>query len=221
MFFVFVMSCFASSGQKIQKVNFDLNFGSAYNTPTYLKIYQENTTDIELTADFATEGFKNPVYWDYKLELETEKYIYGLRSTHHKLVLRNPTPEIDNFSITHGYNLFSAYFGWKKKHFDVLVGGGIAFSHPEGVIHGKYIALEEGIRLYGGRYRLTGPNFEAAIRRKTYLYKRLYLNTGVRFTAGYAKPKIIDGYVETYPVSFHAIVGLGFDLYKRAEELEE
>lgn len=215
LFLVLVLGCFTMKGQSIKNVNLSLNFGSAYNAPTYLKIYQENLTDIELTANFATEGFKNPVYWDYKLEVETEKYIYGLRSTHHKLVLRNPTPEIDNFSITHGYNLFSVYFGWKKKYFDVLAGGGIAFSHPEGVINGNYIALEEGIRLYGGKYRLTGPNFEAAIRKKVYLYKRLYLNGGIRFTAGYAKPKIIDGYVETYPISFHATAGLGFDLYRK------
>lgn len=212
--------CFSQSQKQekklqIYRVNFNLNFGTAYNIPTYLKIQQEGYDPIELWARYATKGFKAPVYWDYKLEFETEKRFLGLRSTHHKLHLTNPTPEISTFSITHGYNLVMAYYGWKKKHFDILVGGGIAFSHPEGVVRNEYIALEEGIPLYGGKYRLTAPNFEIEIKRKWYFTKRLFFNSGVRFLAGYAKPKIIDGYVETYPIGFHVAAGLGLDFYKR------
>ncbi len=199
--------------RKIQSVSFNLNFGSAYNFPTYLKIVQDGHEDIELWARYATKGFKNPVYWDYKLEFETPNNYIGLRSTHHKLYLQNPTPEISTFSITHGYNLVMGYYGWKKKHFDLIVGAGIAFSHPEGVIHGEYIALEEGIPLYGGKYRLTAPNFEIEARKKWYLHKGLFFNLGTRFIAGYTRPKIIDGYVETYPINFHLAGGLGIDFY--------
>tara|TARA_Y100000766_G_C18848723_1_gene577062 strand:+ start:135 stop:869 length:735 start_codon:yes stop_codon:yes gene_type:complete len=199
---------------QIYRVNFNLNFGTAYNIPTYLKIQQEGHDPIELWARYATKGFKVPIYWDYKLEFETEKNLIGLRSTHHKLYLTNPTPEINTFSITHGYNLVMAYYGWKKKYFDLLVGGGIAFSHPEGVVHGEFIALEEGIPLYGGKYRLTAPNFEFEIKRKWYFTNRMFFNYGLRFLAGYAKPKIIDGYIETYPIGIHIAAGMGIDFYK-------
>ena len=199
---------------QIYRVNFNLNFGTAYNIPTYLKIQQEGHDPIELWARYATKGFKVPIYWDYKLEFETEKNLLGLRSTHHKLYLTNPTPEINTFSITHGYNLVMAYYGWKKKYFDLLVGGGIAFSHPEGVVHGEFIALEEGIPLYGGKYRLTAPNFEFEIKRKWYFTNRMFFNYGLRFLAGYAKPKIIDGYIETYPIGIHIAAGMGIDFYK-------
>ena len=199
---------------QIYRVNFNLNFGTAYNIPTYLKIQQEGHDPIELWARYATKGFKVPIYWDYKLEFETEKNLLGLRSTHHKLYLTNPTPEINTFSITHGYNLVMAYYGWKKKYFDLLVGGGIAFSHPEGVVHGEFIALEEGIPLYGGKYRLTAPNFEFEIKRKWYFTNHMFFNYGLRFLAGYAKPKIIDGYIETYPIGIHIAAGMGIDFYK-------
>ncbi len=202
---------------KFTRVNLNLNFGTAYNFPTYLKIHQHGYNPIELWARYATRGFQAPVYWDYKLEFETEKRFLGLRSTHHKLHLTNPSPEISTFSITHGYNLVTAYFGWKRKYFDVLVGGGIAFSHPEGVVRNEYIALEEGIPLYGGKYRLTGPNFEVEIKRKWYFSKHLFFNAGGRFLVGYAKPKIIDGYVETYPIGFHVVAGLGFEFYRRTK----
>jgi len=218
---IFIISsilCFSQKQEKklnITRVNFNLNFGTAYNVPTYLKIQQDGYDAIELWARYATKGFQAPVYWDYKLEFETEKRLLGLRSTHHKLHLTNPTPEISTFSITHGYNLVMAYYGWKKKYFDVLFGGGVAFSHPEGVVRNEYIALEEGIPLYGGKYRLTGPNFELEIKRKWHFTKRLFFNAGARFLAGYARPKIINGYVETYPIGFHIVAGLGVDFYKK------
>ena len=192
-----------------------MNFGTAYNLPTYLKIQQSGYEAIELWARYATRGFEAPVYWDYKLEIETKNNVVGLRSTHHKLHLTNPTPEISTFSITHGYNLVTAYYGWKMKHFDLLFGGGIAFSHPEGVVRNEYIALEEGIPLYGGKYRLTAPNFEVEIKRKWYLNKLIFLNVGSRFIGGYAKPKIINGYIETYPIGFHLTTGLGIDFYSK------
>lgn len=212
--------CFSQKHEKtlkIHRINFNLNFGTAYNIPTYLKIKQERNDAIELWARYATKGFKTPVYWDYKLEFETEKRFLGLRSTHHKLYLTNPTPEISTFSITHGYNLVMAYYGWKKKYFDILIGGGIAFSHPEGVVQNEYIALEEGIPLYGGKYRLTAPNFDIEIKKKWYLTKRIFLNSGIRFLAGYAKPQIINGYVETYPIGFHWTAGFGIDFYNKKE----
>lgn len=199
----------------IQKVSIDLNFGSAYNVPTYLKIHQDGQEDIKLWARYSTKGFQSPVYWDYKLELQTLTRIYGIRSTHHKLHLENPTPEISTFSITHGYNLFMGYYGWKRKQFDFLVGAGIAFSHPEGIVNGKWIALKEGIPLYGGKYILTAPNFEVEAKKRWYLYRALYFNLSTRFVAGYARPKIIDGYFETFPINFHLTGGLGIDFFTK------
>ena len=53
------------------------------------------------------------------------------------------------------------------------------------------------------------------IKRKWHFTKRLFFNAGARFLAGYAKPKIINGYVETYPIGFHIVAGLGVDFYKK------
>lgn len=198
------------------KLNINLNFGTAYNLPTYLKIHQEGFEDIVLPkARYSTKGFKSPVYWDYKLELERRNRFYGLRSTHHKLHLENTPPQITHFNISHGYNLVMGYYGWKNNYYDVLIGAGIAFSHPEGIVNGQKVALEEGIPLIGGVYRLTAPNFEIEARKKFYIYKSLFFNSSLRFVAGYAKPKIQDGYVETFPVNFHFATGLGIDFIKK------
>ena len=141
-----------------------------------------------------------------------------MRSTHHKLHLENTTPQITHFNISHGYNLVTGYYGWKNNYYDVLIGAGIAFSHPEGIVNGQKVALEEGIPLIGGVYRLTAPNFEIEARKKFYFYKGLFFNSGIRFIAGYAKPKIQNGYVETYPVGIHVAAGLGVDfLNKRSK----
>jgi hypothetical protein len=200
---------------EIKRLSLNVNFGTAYNIPTYLKIHQSGYDPIALLAKYATKGFESPVYWDYRLEAETESKFIGLRSTHHKLILTNLPAEVSSFSITHGYNLVMAYFGWKKKYFDLLIGGGIAFSHPEGVVFNSFIALEEGIPLIGGKYRLTAPNFDVEIKKKWYFTKRFFLNTGIRFLAGYAKPNIIDGFIETYPIGIHWAGGLGIDFYNK------
>lgn len=68
-----------------------------------------------------------------------------------------------------------------------------SFSHNEGVVFNSPIALEEGITLIGGKYRLTAPNIDVEIKKKRYFTKRFFLNTEIRFLAGYPKPIIIDG----------------------------
>ena len=205
------------------KLNINLNFGTAYNLPTYLKIHQQGFEDIIIPwARYSTKGFKSPVYWDYKLELEKRNRFYGLRSTHHKLHLVNTTPEILHFNISHGYNLVVGYYGWKNKYYDLLIGAGIAFSHPEGIVNGQKVALEEGIPLIGGVYRLTAPNFEVEARKRFYIYKGIFFSSGIRFVAGYTNPKIQNGYVKTYPVGIHVAAGLGVDfLNKRSKNNKE
>ena len=206
------LSSFQVVSQSLTKVNFTVNFGSAYNSPSYLKITQEGYEDIVIRdANYSTEAFVRPTYWDYKLDFETEKRLFGVRTTHHKLILRNPSPEIEYFEITHGYNLLIGYYGWKMKYFTLLAAGGVAFSHPEGIIHGSHASIEKGVPFIGGIYRVTGPNLELAILRKFYFSKRFFVNIEGRINAGYINCQIKRGFVETYPVGLHGIFGIGYD----------
>jgi len=60
------------------------------------------------------------------------------------LFLENALTEIQNFSITHGYNLFIVNRGWNHKRFILHGGAGMIIAHPETTIRKKRYSEKKG-----------------------------------------------------------------------------
>ena len=68
---------------EIKRLSLNVNFGTAYNIPTYLKIHQSGYDPITLLAKYATKGFESALDWMNKKDMsqhlpmfvrETRKY---------------------------------------------------------------------------------------------------------------------------------------------------
>lgn len=73
--------------------------GSVYNVPMPLRIYQDGRQTIRMTAQFETEPFTLPVYWNIRLGKMIGKRIFETEVIHHKLYLKNTTAETIYFVI--------------------------------------------------------------------------------------------------------------------------
>lgn len=187
-----------------------ISTGSAYNFPSKLIINQDGFTPIELTAKFKSEAFVMPWYWDIKGEVFWENNFIGLHFNHHKLILDNPTPEIQSFEISHGFNIVNAYFGRRFEQFYISGGGGISVSHPEGVVRGKWIANHHGIPLLSGFYDISSPNFEATIGKDWKLLKNLIAYSELKSTYCMGNIKTYDGSIDLVTFNVHLNVGLAY-----------
>lgn len=89
--------------------------GAAYNFRTPLHIKQRNAQNIEIDADYRTEPFTPPVYYDIRVSTWQSDRGWELKFTHHKLILDNTPPEVQRFSITNGYNFLTLNRLWQSK----------------------------------------------------------------------------------------------------------
>jgi hypothetical protein len=137
-----------------------LLFGGPLNLRTPLTIRQGGEPDVHVRARWATRPFESPIYYGvggFRREGGRE---WALELLHHKLYLRNPPPEVQRFSISHGYNLVLASYGIELAHgIWSRLGGGAVVAHPESTVRGR--TLDEGRGLFGLGYHLAGPAVSA------------------------------------------------------------
>jgi hypothetical protein len=117
--------------------------GSAYNFKTGLVIKQEEYPDIRFKAKYATKPFATPPYYDFHIVRWKRTNGWGLKITHHKLYLINNPSEVQRFTITDGFNIFTLTRQWKIAGFIYHIGGGVVITHPESVIRGPVIICQD------------------------------------------------------------------------------
>ncbi len=81
-------------------------------------------SDIEHAASYETRSFELPAYYSIRLALHDDSRAWELQFTHHKVFLSNPPAEIQNFEITHGFNLMTLGRTWTSVPFTIRFGGG-------------------------------------------------------------------------------------------------
>lgn len=185
--------------------------GFPINIPLPLTIKQSNYSDINLTAHFYSEPFTPPVFWVYRISKWKNDKAWELEMIHQKLYLKNTTPEIDYFSITHGYNMLMINRGFKfnmfnEKKFIARLGVGFVIPHAENKIRGK--ELPQGDSYFSG-YTIGGPVINIALAKQFKLSNRFYFNTEVKNNTSYAVVPIVDGKAYVWHSAIEIIGGLG------------
>ena len=215
IFFVFLLSGTCQLLIAQVRWSFELSGGAPLNIPFPLRIEQDNQAVIEIKSPkFYSEPFVLPVYWDWRFSRITKKGSWELEAIHHKLYLENNPPEIQQFSISHGFNIFTINRGFSYNHFLFRVGLGCVFTHPETEIRNK-ISIDTN-SFFKTRYYASGPVLDIGINRRWYLIKRLFLNTEVKNTFAYARIPIAEGHASFFTSSFHITAGLGFDFISKS-----
>ncbi len=190
--------------------SFDYSVTLPYNLPLSLTIEQQGASDISLAPRFRSEPLVVPITWKWQISYWSDSTAWSLMAIHHKLYLENRPPEVEEFAITHGYNIISIVRSWQMPHFMLGVGAGIVLAHPEISVRGKRLPENRGIMNSG--YYIAGPNIAFAVGRRWYVVGGIYLLGEAMVHASYASVPIADGTARLFSVVAHVSVGLGFSV---------
>ena len=181
--------------------------GTVWNLRTPLKIHQSGFEDVRVRARYETRPFEVPLYWMARLERSEGPLGWALALVHHKLHLTNLPPEVDEFSITHGYNLLTVERIWRDGPFTRSFGAGVVITHPENTVRGRKLA-EDGGPL-GRGYHLSGPVVSMALARELRLAGGWFLPLECRTTAAWARVPVVDGHADAPNLAVHWLFGIG------------
>jgi hypothetical protein len=182
--------------------------GAAYNFRLPLVIRQDGADNIRLNAEYDTKAFETPMYYSARLGWWQDNRSWELELIHHKLTLENKPPEVEHFSITHGFNLLTVNRAWKTPRFIWRLGVGVVITHPESTIRGKTFEQNGGI---ADGYYLSGPTTQIAVEKRFYLYKNLFVSIEAKYTLSWVHVPIKDGSADVWNSAVHGLFGLGFD----------
>ena len=189
---------------------FEFFCGSVYNMKTPLDIHQSGYKRITLNARYESKSFEPPLYYDIRIARWNGKCAWEFEFVHQKLYLKNKPPEVQNFSISHGYNIFTVNRAWSQKGFVLHSGAGMVIAHPETIVRKKRYSDTGG--LFHKGYYISGPAFQMAVGKGFSLWKRLFITIEGKFIGSYTLIPVQDGNADVLNVSFHGIFGLRCNL---------
>ena len=197
--------------------SFELHGGVLYNIPASLIIKQKNEETLRFNAQYSSEPMNSPYYWVWRISRWQNNRSWEFEAIHHKLYLDNIPPEIQEFSISHGYNLLTINRSFKKllfqKHSYILrLGAGAVLSHPENKIRDKELYPHGGLFELG--YYFTGPVLNISAAKRFYIINRLFVNTEIKFNPSVSWVPIEDGHSRVWNLPVAFVFGLGIDFIK-------
>ncbi len=193
--------------------SFTLNGGVPGNIPMPMKISQTGYPGISLFAKFSSEPFRTPFYWMWRFARVQNKKGWEFEAIHHKLILENRPAEIQEFRITHGFNMLFINRSHHNKTFNWRYGAGVILAHPENEVNNLHLDEKGGILNRG--YYISGPLINLSIGREFYLTKRIFANVEAKATSGIAFVPVYSGRAEVGHLSLHLIAGFGYDFLKK------
>lgn len=197
--------------------SFEYHFGGVHNFKVPLTIVQQGHPDIYIhRAEFETEPFTGPHYWDWRI---TKWFDFGgisFESIHQKIYLINKPAEVQRFGISHGYNMCLINFHKSFRWMNLVLGGGSVLMHPESTVRGLKYPEGPGLDIHG--YVLRGWVVNTGISHQIRIWKRFYVSTEAKFTFSQARAPIVDGYADVTNIAFQFIFGGGIDFGYQKEK---
>lgn len=182
--------------------------GTVYNVTIPLTIRQSGYEDITLKARYETKPFESPFYYVIRIAGWNGNGAWEVEFIHHKLFLRNRPPEVQQFSITHGYNILMVNRAQQFQGFIFHLGAGVVIAHPETVVRNRRHSERRGIFHRG--YYISGQTVHIAVGKRLPLGKKLTVIIEGKFTGSYNRIPIADGNAVAPNVAVHSLFGLGY-----------
>ena len=182
--------------------------GNSFSVPSPLKLVQSGYPDLTFTAHYSTRPFEPTWYYAWRLG-----YFWGrtgllLDFVHHKVYLENPPPEVQDFRITYGYNIFTLGPAWKTRHTVYNLGVGAVVGNPHSIVRGQEWTRHGGI--FDGGYYLAGPALQGGASWSFRVVNRFFLSLDGRLTAAYARVPIEGGHANVPNLALHVLLGAGY-----------
>lgn len=209
-FFLFLlMGAFAATPLKafaVEQWSLQIFGGVPFNFNLPLTIHQSGHPDMKITGKYDSRPFESPHYYAWRVGAWNGNRAWELELVHSKLYLRNKPPEVQEFSISHGYNLLTINRAWEVKGLIYRAGLGVVITHPETTIRG--LPHPEGGGLYDGYY-LSGPTVQGAVEKRFHLWKWFIASLEAKLTATYARIPVENGHADVPNLAVHGLFGIG------------
>lgn len=190
--------------------NISLSTGAVYNFPMSLKIKQSGQPEINTTAHYDTKPFTMPPYYSVRIARWKNEQSWEFELIHHKLYLSNLPKNVQEFTITNGYNLLIINHGFKEPAYIWRLGLGIVLTHPESTVRGKKFNEHGGIRTFDtDGYFISGAVAQGAIEKRYDLNKNLFVYGEAKLTAAFASVPIYGGFADAPNIALHGVLGIG------------
>lgn len=186
----------------------ELFAGTSFSAVSPLTIWQAGQPDIHIMADWETRPWTGAKYYAFRVARWNGAKGWAVDFTHHKLYLANTTAEVQEFQVSHGYNLLHLSRVWNKKGWILSAGPGIVFTHPENTVRGRTLDPESGGTL-GGGYYLDGVSLMGAVGRRVKIAGPFFLTGLAKGTLSNVTTRVVDGEAEVPNAAVHFNVGLG------------
>lgn len=193
--------------------------GTAYSIPMRLIIEQPGEETIDYTAHWDTKPLYDAPYYGWRIGRWEEGKAWEFELIHHKIYLTNPTDEIQNFNVSHGYNLLTINRGWSDGPVILRLGAGAVVAHPENEIRNQNFDTHEG--LFNRGFYFAGPCVQGSVGKRFPLFAGFFVNLEGKLSAAYARiPVAGDGHATVPNIAAHIVAGIGFETNGGADRIE-
>ena len=184
----------------------DLMLGVPFNAPGPLRVEQAGQPDLHLTARWRSRPFETPLFYGVRVALGSPRAGWAVDLLHHKLYLQNNPPEVQSFTLTHGYNIVTAQRLWVREGWRVMAGAGVAVPHVENTVRGRQLPENRG--LLGAGYHLAGPAAVAGVGRRLRLAGPVQLSLELRASVSRGRVDVVDGEATLTHAAVYLMAGL-------------
>ena len=178
-------------------------FGTSFNVPMSLTVVQSGYPDISFTAHYDTRPTEPRIYYAIRVSFWNDKTGWLIEELHHKIYLTNPTPEVSEFEVSHGYNIITVDRGWRRGSNNILLfGGGVVLGYPHSTIRGQQWPEDSG-------YQLGGAAVQGGAGHRFEVLPHVFLSVEGKLTAAWARMPVVNGHANVPNLAAHVLVGVG------------
>jgi hypothetical protein len=190
----FASPSFGASGWAIEFL-----VGVPFSFPSSVTIRQVGEPDLRHRPRFQSRPFDRPIYYAVRIGKWDGPDGWELEMNHDKLYLSNPTKEIEQFAISHGFNRITLNRSMER---------GDVITHPENTVRGRRVSEDGGI--LGMGYHLSGPTAMGAIGARIGRREGPFLPLEGMGTASWVRVPVADGGADLAVAGLHGLMGMGY-----------
>ena len=186
----------------------DIKSGIPVHIPAGLTIHQNNYPEIRLkSARFNSEPFRSPYFWSARLGYQHGSVIWELEEIHLKLFLKNKPEEVQQFSISHGYNLLFINRSFELNDLILIHAGmGIALTHPETTIRSEKFNENNGIFNMG--YYLSGAAIQLSLEKRIRINRHFFFCPEIKVMQSRSSIPVANGRANFWNANVQFLTGL-------------
>lgn len=183
--------------------------GAPWILSSTLAISQDGHPDLSINPAYDTEPLQAPWYYALRLGTPVDGGAWAVELLHQKMMLRDRPPEVQAFTISHGYNIITLQRHWARRGWRWVAGAGWVAAHPENTVRG--LALDERTGLGDWGYHLAGPALTGGVGRRHRLGERVFLAGEARLVASWVTVPVANGEARIRDLTAHVLLGAGID----------